>query len=217
MFRPFVLITAILTFLTAGCRDRAVASYQIPKETDASASPAVESPAAMPPMSAAAPAAGAPAGAPGAQAAVMPAGLTLTWTAPAAWQPKALGTMRKGSFTVPGKDGANADLSIISLPGAVGGELANINRWRGQISLDPITEAELAGATTRVVVGDLTFTVVDLVGTGDQAQRILGAMVPFDQSIWFFKLSGPAALVLEQKPAFLSFLQTVKASKPSAQ
>ena len=125
--------------------------------------------------------------------------------------------MRKGSFTVPGKDGANADLSIISLPGAVGGELANINRWRGQISLDPITEAELAGATTRVVVGDLTFTVVDLVGTGDQAQRILGAMVPFDQSIWFFKLSGPAALVLEQKPAFLSFLQTVKASKPSAQ
>ncbi len=217
MFRSLVLITAILTFLTAGCRDRSIASYQTPKETDASAMPTVESPAAMPPMPAVAPTASAPTDVPVTQAAVMPTGLTLTWTAPAAWQPKALGTMRKGSFTVSGKDGATADLSIIALPGAVGGELANINRWRGQVSLAPIAETELAGATTRVVGGDLTFTVVDLVGTGDQAQRILGAMVPFDQSMWFFKLSGPAALVLDQKSAFLSFLQTVKASKPSAQ
>ena len=215
MFRSLVLITAILTLLTAGCRDHSISSYKTPKETDASASPAVESPATMPPMSAAIPPAAPAASTPAAQA--DKPGLTLTWTAPAGWQPKSLGTMRKGSFTVPGKDGATADLSITAFPGAVGGELANINRWRGQISLDPITEAELAGATTRVVVSDLTFTVVDLVGTGDQPQRILGAMVPFDQSMWFVKLSGPAALVLDQKPAFLSFLQTIKASTPSAQ
>ena len=214
MFRPLVLITATLTLLTAGCRDRSIASYQAPKESDVSAAPAVESPAAMPPMMpAAAPATSAPA----TETAAMPAGLTLTWTAPATWQPKALGTMRKGSYTVPSKDGATADLSIIALPGAVGGELANINRWRGQVSLAPIAETDLAGATARVVVGDLTFTVVDLVSTGDQPQRILGAMVPFDQSMWFVKLSGPAALVLAEKPVFLSFLQTIKASKPAAQ
>ena len=198
MFRPLVLITATLTLLTAGCRDRSIASYQAPKESDVSAAPAVESPAAMPPMMpAAAPATSTPA----TETAAMPAGLTLTWTAPATWQPKALGTMRKGSYTVPSKDGATA----------------NINRWRGQVSLAPIAETDLAGATARVVVGDLTFTVVDLVSTGDQPQRILGAMVPFDQSMWFVKLSGPAALVLAEKPVFLSFLQTIKASKPAAQ
>ena len=62
------------------------------------------------------------------------------------------------------------------------------------------------------MVGGLTFTVVDFVGTGDQPQRILGAMTPFDQAMWFFKLSGPDALVAAEKPAFLSFLQTVKVS-----
>jgi hypothetical protein len=145
-------------------------------------------------------------------------GAGLTWTAPADWQPKDLGQMRKGSFSVPGAvagaGSAVADLSITAFPGAVGGELANINRWRGQLSLDPIEAPALAGAATRIAVGDLNFTVVDLVGSGAQPQRILGAMVPFGSSMWFFKLSGPDAVVALAKPAFLAFLQTVKAAAP---
>jgi hypothetical protein len=140
----------------------------------------------------------------------------LTWTAPSDWQPKDLGTMRKGSYTLTGANGATADLSITAFPGAVGGELANINRWRGQLSLADITAAEMPAATAHVTVGDLAFTVVDLAGTGENPQRICGAMVPYEQAMWFFKLSGPDAVVAAQKPAFLSFLQTVKASAPSA-
>ncbi|HEY8933414.1 MAG TPA: hypothetical protein VIM44_08890 [Rariglobus sp.] len=204
-----------LLLAAGGCRDDHVDAYRIPKEREVAADTALSggvAPQAANPV--AVPVAGAPSGndeatAPGATAGAA----SLTWTAPSAWTPKALGPMRKGSFTVTAADGgSSADLSITAFPGAVGGEFANVNRWRGQLSLPPIAEPELAGATTRVVVGELTFTVVDLAGTGDQPQRILGAMAPFDQAMWFFKLTGPDALVAAEKPAFISFLKTVKVS-----
>ena len=210
--------------LAGGCRDNQVADYRISKEHDASMDSAL--PGGAPPQAAnpmtppAAPQANAPAGMPpmaagGMAASAVPtaSGSVLTWTAPSTWKPKDLGQMRKGSYTVTGADGTTADLSITAFPGAVGGELANINRWRGQISLDPITASELPTASTRLVVGGLSLTVVDLVGTGAQPQRILAAMVPVDQAMWFFKLTGPDALVTAQKADFLAFLQTIKASQ----
>jgi len=221
----FMLVSLLGLLLAAsGCRDPKVESYRVAKEADTappsepanagaaphgampeSAQPSGALPAAMPGM-------GAMASTPVETA----AGANLTWTAPGDWQAKDLGQMRKGSFTVTGADGAIADLSITAFPGAVGGELANINRWRGQVSLDPIDAAGLPAAATRVTAGDLTFTVVDLAGSGDQPKRILGAMVPFGQAMWFFKLMGPDALVTAAKPAFLAFLQTVKAPAPAA-
>ena len=142
-------------------------------------------------------------------------GSSLAWTAPAHWQPKAPGAMRKGSYDVTGAAGATADLSITAFPGAVGGELANINRWRGQIQLPPIAEADLPAAVTRLSANGLTLIVVDLASPSkDQPVHILGAMVPYGDSMWFFKLMGPDAVVTAEKPAFLAFLQTVKAAAP---
>jgi len=195
-----------------GCREGKVETYRIPKEHDAEMATANTDNAAPTPEPASSPAS-ASAPAPGSPS---PAGATLTWTPPATWQPKALGQMRKGSFTLAGPDAATtADLSITAFPGAVGGELANINRWRGQLSLDPIAESELSANVTRISSGNLAFTLVDIVGTGDKPQRILGAMVPVEQSMWFFKLSGPDAFVASAKSDFLAFLQTVKVSAPA--
>ena len=206
-----------LMFSVVGCRDGKVAAYRIPKEHDTemtTADAGAASPqGAMPAPDA--PAMAAPQGGMAATPMATVTGAVLTWTAPAAWQTKALGQMRKGSYTIAGADSVTADCSITAFPGAVGGELANINRWRGQVSLDPIAESDLAGASTRVVAGDLTFTVVDLVGAGDKPQRILGAMTPFEGAMWFFKLSGPDAFVTSQKAGFLAFLKTVKAAAPA--
>ena len=137
---------------------------------------------------------------------------TLTWTAPADWQAKPLGAMRLGSFTVSG-DGGDADVSIIAFPGEAGGLLANINRWRGQLGLAPLAEGDLASATTAFDgTGGLHFTVVDLTGqTAGAPARMLGAVLSFGGQTYFFKLTGPDALVAREKPAFLDFLKTVKA------
>lgn len=118
--------------------------------------------------------------------------------------------MRKGSFTIAGENGEAADLSITAFPGAVGGELANLNRWRGQLSLPPVDERALDANVTRLRSNDLTFTIVDCSSTEASPRRILGAMTPYQGAMWFFKLTGPDTVVSAAKPSFLEFLKTVK-------
>lgn len=203
---PFLALVVVLLFTTA-CRKGDVQSYRIPKETDPE----------MPALTSDGSGSGAPPAATGAAGnqdmASTPVatahGADLTWTAPAAWKAKTGSTMRKGSFAVPGA-GGDGDLAITAFPGDVGGELANVNRWRGQLNLPPIGEGELASAVTRVEHNGLAFGLVDLVGPGDKPQRMLGAYVPYHGATWFFKLVGPDTTVAQAKNDFLAFVQTVK-------
>ena len=142
----------LLCLLSAGCRDREITSYRIPKEKD----PVIPAAAAQPAMAAnAAPAAPGPtAPAPGASnmaATAVPtaSGADLVWTAPAHWVSAPATSMRKATYAINGDAGATADLSITAFPGSTGGEFANVNRWRGQLPLPPLTEAQLESAITR--------------------------------------------------------------------
>jgi hypothetical protein len=47
--------------------------------------------------------------------------------------------------------------------------------------------------------------------SGNPPQRVLGGIVPYGNATWFFKLTGPDAVVTGAKPAFLDFMRTVKA------
>jgi len=200
---------ALLTLSLGACRRAEVTSYRVPKEKDP------EFPAASGDASASA---GAAAPASGAGMAATPVataeGPGLAWSAPDGWPAKPTSAMRKGSYTVPGEGGATADLSITAFGGETGGEVANVNRWRGQLSLPPLADSDVAGAVTRFSANDLAFAVVDFAGTGANPQRILAAMVPHAGATWFFKLMGPDALVAKEKPAFLEFLHTVKPTSP---
>lgn len=190
-----------LPLLLVACRDSKISVYQIPKENDV---PLAQAPAAQP----------APGGAGMSGMAVAKAdGAGLTWTAPAQWQSKPASGMRKATLVV----GEGAELAVTAFPGDVGGELANLNRWRGQLQVAPVTEAELAAAVTRLEAGGLQIAVVDILGgSADKPARMLGAMVPFDGATWFFKLVGPDATVAQAKPAFLAFLQTLKVGEGGA-
>ncbi|MGC4073180.1 MAG: hypothetical protein QM760_11815 [Nibricoccus sp.] len=134
-------------------------------------------------------------------------GTALVWTAPASWSAKPLGPVRKGSFAV-----GDADLSITAFPGDVGGLLANLNRWRGELQLAPLTSADLPTATTTVPSGDpaLKFLIVDIAGNPGTPTRTLGAILPVGSDTYFFKLKGPDATVAAVKNDFLAFLATVK-------
>lgn len=209
-FRYFPPLTALL--LLAACREAKVVSYRVPKEQDptlpgmTAASADSPTPAGMP-----------PAGGPAMADTAVPtaAGPGLTWIAPANWRVKPASAMRKGSYAVPGEGGAEADLSITAFPGDVGGELANVNRWRGQVQLPPLGEGDLAGAVSTLSQNGLQLTVVDFASAQDTgSKRILGAIVPFADGTWFFKLTGPDRLVAGEKPAFLAFLKTVKPVTP---
>lgn len=139
-------------------------------------------------------------------------GAGLVWTAPATWTAKPASAMRKGSYTVKA-DGiaGEADLSITAFPGDVGGDLANLNRWRGQVELPPVAQAQFESSIQRVEHDGLRIIIADISGTSKGAPtRILGAMIPYDGSTWFVKLLGPDALVAKERAAFVAFLDTVK-------
>lgn len=211
---PRVTIALAATALFTGCSKPEIATYRAPKDPV----PAAKSAGTPHEHGSAAPAAPAPAPAPGGTMAGTPvataSGPGLTWSAPASWSAKAGSAMRRGSYAIKG-EGGEADLSITAFPGDVGGDLANVNRWRGQIGLGPIGAGDLAGAVQRLERNGLKLGVVDLGGaTGANPQRTLAAIVPHSGSTWFFKLTGPDALVAKEKAAFMAFLDTIKPSAP---
>jgi hypothetical protein len=194
--RPFLCAILLASLAMSGCRDREITAYRAPKD------PAVAMPGAGGPT--------APAVDNMANTAVPTGGDSLTWTAPTAWTAKPASAMRKGSFAIKEGD-AEADLSITSFPGDTGGLLANLNRWRGQISLPPLAPDQLDANREHVDIGSLHVDVVDFVGTANGTPtRIVGAIVPVGSETWFFKLMGPDALVAKEKSAFREFLNTVR-------
>jgi hypothetical protein len=212
MRRRIASFLILAPLLMAGCRDAKITSYKVPSEK----------PEPLPPIltGAVSPAASAPtSGSAMANTAVPTAtGENLTWTAPEHWKAKAASAMRKGSYSVPGENGSEADLSITAFPGDVGGDAANFNRWRGQLDLPPLNDSELKEVITHLEQNGLTFSVAEFVNhKPEKGQRIIGALVPYNGATWFFKLMGPETLVAREKPAFFAFLQTVKAPAQSAQ
>jgi hypothetical protein len=198
--RAPLLGLAAAALLLCGCGEEKVAVYRVPKEKD-------------PELPAAAPDAGGPAPGGAVDAAAVPtaSGRDLAWEAPAGWTPGPASAMRKASYSIAGSAG-DAELSVTAFPGDVGGELANVNRWRGQVGMSPLSEGELDAAVSRTESAGLRVTVVELFPAGTPgAKSILGAIVPFGGSTWFFKVSGPGATVREAKGAFASFIRTIHA------
>jgi hypothetical protein len=178
--------------LISGCRKAEVTSYRVPKEA----------PPTMPGM--------APADM--ASTAVTTAqGHDLEWQAPEHWISQPASAMRRGSYLIKYAEGPSAELSITAFPGDVGGDLANINRWRNQLQLAPLSPAELPGAYTVIQTDEFEFKLADLNNHNlAEPQRTLSAFTTFEGSTWFFKLTGNESVVASERPAFLSFLKTVK-------
>ena len=209
MSRPFTLSAALvlLTALLTGCRDQSIKSYRVPREAtpEAPLAGTAASPAAAP----------ADRGTEASMASTpvpTASGGDLAWEAPASWQSRQASAMRKGTYVMTAECGATAELAITAFPGDVGGDLANVNRWRGQLQLAPITAAELPAALTRFKANGLDIAVTEMVATtGSPPQRVLGAIVPHNGSTWFFKITGPDPVVSAERDAFNTFLQTLRA------
>lgn len=83
-------------------------------------------------------------------------GNEVRWTLPAGWKQGADRADRAATLDVGGRE-----LSITRLAGAAGGPLANVNRWRGQMGLGPVSQAGLAAESKTLAGGGL---IVDLQG-----------------------------------------------------
>jgi hypothetical protein len=134
------------------------------------------------------------------------------WTLPANWTEKEAGPMIFKSYTAAAAQGQSATVNISFFPGDVGGTFANVNRWRGQMGLPPVDQDKLDSVTQPLDTAGGKATLVDFTGTDARTGlpgRLVAVMVPHADSTWFYKLSGEAAAVADQKAAFVKFVQTV--------
>jgi len=131
----------------------------------------------------------------------------LAWDLPKGWTDERAGGMRFATLRppVPGK----IDVSVVMLPGPAGGELANVNRWRGQIGLPPVDEA--ARGQIRKEVGSKAGTVslYDFTHEGVATQRMLAGLLFVEGRSWFVKMVGEAGPVEAARSDFLGLLETL--------
>ncbi len=119
------------------------------------------------------------------------------WAVPEGWvldeTPR---QMRIATYMAPTASGEQ-EIAVTRFPGRVGGELANINRWRGQMGLTPISESDLEDSIERFTADGYDGYTVRI----DSDRGTMLAAGVFDQSInqtWFVRATLPDAALADQ-------------------
>jgi hypothetical protein len=133
-------------------------------------------------------------------------GAGLHWTLPRGWTESRSGGMRYATLKPAGD--AKVDVSVVVLGGPAGGELANVNRWRGQLGLAPVDAAALPSLrkTVRTKAGDVSLFSFE---AADKQGRMLVGYLFANDSTWFVKMTGEAAAVGAASGDFTQLLKTL--------
>jgi len=183
-----VLISAaaLLDGSISGRAEDEIRTYTVPKEravlAQATAAPDSTMPAADIPVSSA----------------------PIKWTTPSGWEQLAATSIRLGNFLIRGQGGAQAEMAVFSFPGSVGTELGNVNRWRGELKLEPITESQINSQP--VTIDGAAGKLYDI---SSETARTIVALLPHGGSTWFFKMRGDKNVVAGALAAFHDFLNSV--------
>ena len=134
--------------------------------------------------------------------------LNLTWDLPETWIPSKGHSMRLASFDIPFSKGVG-DLSIVSLSGSSGGLLANVNRWRGQVELDPISESDILTTSS---VGESKmgpYRIFKMINEKKKEKAIIAAVLPTGEKTFFIKLTADIQGISELEFLFKNFCSSI--------
>jgi hypothetical protein len=184
----YAIVLALLA-AAAGCGRDDVTHFRVPKEQ--AQAQGVSAPTAAE-------------GAPPAQ----PKGRGLRWTLPNGWTEGSGGAMRFATLKPPvvGK----IDASVVVLPGPAGGELANVNRWRGQIGLPAIDDATLSRSRKVMKTQAGPLKVYDFTSEGAPRSRLVAGLTESAGNTWFVKMTGDADAVGAARDDFMKLLGSLR-------
>jgi hypothetical protein len=195
------LLASALALVVGGCRREEVTHARVKRSPDAQAPTMGAGMGAMPP------------GAQGGEAVPPPPapgqGEGLRWNLPKGWtQDAKSGGMRYATLKPAAR--GKIDVSVVVLPGPAGGELANVNRWRGQIGLAPMDEASLASARHAVKAPAGSVSVYDFTSEGQAKSRMVAGLLTAGGNSWFVKMVGDAEAVGAARGDFMRLLESLR-------
>ena len=157
----------------------------------------------------------APPGAPMQAQAGPAAGPGWAWDKPATWQDASPTQMRPANFKVGPNGEGECYLTVLS--GGGGGMLANVNRWRSQMSLGEITQdelnafpsAEVAGQKAVLVEFDGAYKGMESAVSVENA-KMLGAILESGGQSLFVKMVGPGPVIEAERENFKAFCTSLR-------
>ncbi len=191
--RNFLLLAPLSLCVLSSCKDEKIHTYRV--ATDSSS----ENPA--PPVGDAAPKE---------EESHDPAAHSgsVVWQVREDWKPEKAGQFVTAAYALPG----GGRVTVSKLGGDGGGLAANINRWRGQLGFKPLAEKEVIGQPLKIAGSDEEMRLFNLTSADSaaDAQGILAGVLPLKTETWYFKFSGPVAVLRKTEGAFAAFLRTVR-------
>lgn len=132
----------------------------------------------------------------------------VTWQEGADWKQESGGQFLTAAYSLP----SGARVTVSKLGGDGGGLAPNVNRWRGQIGLKPLTEDKVIGQPSKITDSEAEMLLFNLVpeDAPDKSEGILAAVVALENETWYFKFTGPASELRKSGGVFMDFLQTIR-------
>jgi hypothetical protein len=95
---------------------------------------------------------------------------------------------------------------ITFLPGTVGGVLANMNRWLGEVAESHIDQAAADALPRLQILGKPSH----YLSRSGASKGVLVTYTPLDGETMFVKLTGPKDLVMTQRKQFEAFCRSLR-------
>jgi hypothetical protein len=189
--------------IAAGCEDRGIRTYAVRKEVAPPADGGHGQPGQVH--------GAAPHDAPPSTTGAAASDSAATWTLPAGWSVDPTPRSMRYATLLAGE----LEVALSRFPGDVGGVEANVNRWRQQLGLEPLTREGLAATFEPVQVDGADGVFVDLrSSTGDV--RMIVALLPRADETWFVKVSGPVALVEREEARLRELVSSLRFARAGA-
>lgn len=209
-------VALLLCLGVASCERKGIEEQQVPKGVEHVPAPADGAPiaghqhaesenaaAAQPGATQGMPAAGQPS--PGEEA--IPGSVPQRWRHVAEPRP-----MRLATFQIPDESGP-VELAITRFPGRVGGELANLNRWRGQMGLPAATEAEVEGMIERFEAPGFDGYTARIAGA-DMHMLAAGVYEAAHDRTWFVRVTASPDVADRLAPEVFGYARSIAGLGP---
>lgn len=109
-------------------------------------------------------------------------------------------------------DTRGTECAVSVLVGEAGGVVPNLNRWRSQLGLPPLMEADIASLETLEILG-VRATFMECTGPQQNLDApppaLLGLICPLPTYTVFVKMMGPAPEVHGERDRFMAFVQSL--------